>query len=245
MKLSVIIPAYNEMENIKKGALNEVALYLKTVSYTYEVIIVDDGSIDGTRILVKNFVKGRDKWRVIENVHGGKALTVMTGLIAARGDIALFTDMDQATPLSEIGKIIPKFNEGCDIVIGSRTDRKGAPVLRKLAAAGFVLLRNLILGLPFTDTQCGFKAFNKKSREVIFPQLEKSWEKMRARGAAVHAGFDVETLFVARKLGFKIAAVEVAWHHVGSERVQLIKDSIDAIRDMLRIRFNDFLGKYS
>lgn len=245
MKISIIIPAYNEMDNIKKGVLSEVDLYLRTVKFTYEVIIVDDGSTDGTRILARNFVKGRDKWRIIENQHGGKALTVMTGLLAARGDLALFTDMDQATPLSEIGKIISKYNEGYSIVIGSRAGRKGAPILRKLAAAGFVLLRNLILGLPFADTQCGFKAFNKRSREAIFPKMMKTWEKMRATGAAVHAGFDVETLFIARKLGFRIVAVEVAWHHVGSERVQLVKDSIDAVRDMLRIRLNDFLGKYS
>ena len=224
--------------------MTEVAIYLTTVGFSYEVLVVDDGSTDGTRMLVKNFVKGKEKWRLIENEHGGKALTVMTGVLAARGDIALFTDMDQATPLPEVEKFFPKFTEGYDIVIGSRAGRKGAPILRKLAAWGFAFLRNIILGLLFLDTQCGFKAFNKKSRVAIFPSMMKSWEKMRASGAAVHAGFDVETLFLAKKMGFKIAEVPVAWQYVGTERVQLIKDSIDAIRDMLRIRWNDLTKGY-
>lgn len=245
MKLSIIIPAYNEEQNIQNGALEEVNDYLKTVDYTYEVLIVDDGSKDNTRTLVKNFVKGKKNWRLIENEHGGKALTVMTGLLDAKGDIALFTDMDQATPLREVEKFFPEFKEGADIVIGSREGRKGAPILRLLAAWGFATLRNIILGLPFKDTQCGFKAFNKKSRELIFPKMKERWQGMRSLGAAVHAGFDVETLFIARKLGVKIVAVDVSWHHVGTERVQLLKDSVDAIRDMLRIRWSEISGQYA
>lgn len=243
-RLSIIIPAYNEELNLKKGALDEVWEYLKNVDYSYEVLIVDDGSRDRTLELVEKFIKGKNNFRLIKNSHGGKALAVMTGLLSARGEIALFTDMDQATPLSEVGNFFPKFNEGYDIVIGSRRGRKGAPMLRKLTAWGFAILRNIILGLPFPDTQCGFKAFNKKSREAIFPGLKRQWEDMKAGGAAVNAGFDVETLFIARKAGFKIAEVDVNWHHVGSERVQIIKDSFDAIRDMFRIKWNDFRGKY-
>lgn len=242
--LSIIIPAYNEEENLKKGVLNHVVGYLDRVEYPYEVIIVDDGSMDETKVLIRNFIKGKKNWRLIENQHGGKALAVMTGLLAAKGEIALFTDMDQATPIVEVEKLLLKFKEGLDIVIGSRQGREGAPPLRKLAAWAFSFLRNLILDLPFSDTQCGFKAFNKRSREKIFTILIKRWQKMKAIGAAVHAGFDVETLFLARKLGFKIAEVDVDWHYVGTERVQLIKDSLDAIKDMLRIRWNDWMGKY-
>lgn len=242
--LSIVIPAYNEEANLKKGVLDEVWGYLKKIDYSYEVLIVDDGSSDNTLELIGKFIKGKNNFKLIKNSHGGKALAVMTGLLSAKGEIALFTDMDQATPLSEVGKFFPKFNEGYDIVIGSRRGRKGAPILRKLTAWGFAILRNIILGLPFPDTQCGFKAFNRKSREAIFPNLKSQWEAMKARGAAVNAGFDVETLFIARKSGFKIAEVDVNWHHVGSERVQIIKDSLDAIRDMLRIRWNDWMGKY-
>lgn len=243
--MSVVIPAYNEERNLKRGVLAQVAKYLETVDYPYEVLIVDDGSQDKTAFIISAFIKDKKNFRLIKNFHGGKALAVMTGLMKAGGEIALFTDMDQATPIDQIGKILPYFAKSYDVVIGSRRGRKGAPILRKLAAWGFAFLRNVILGLPYLDTQCGFKAFNKRARKAIFPRLFRIWTKMKARGAAVHAGFDVETLFVARKLGFKIAEVEVDWHYVGTERVQLIRDSIDAIKDLLRIRTNDTLGKYA
>lgn len=245
IKLSVVIPSYNELENLKKGVLDEVANYLKKQNYTYEVLIVDDGSNDESPTLVQKYVRDHQNFKLIRNPHGGKALAVMTGLLKASGELALFTDMDQATPISEIEKFFPKFWEGFDIVVGSRHGRKGAPIIRKLMGFGFSLIRNLILGLPFADTQCGFKAFNQKARQEIFSTLFSEWEKTAAHGPAVNAGFDVETLFLAKKRGFKIAEVEIDWHHVGSERVQAIKDSLDAIRDVVRIKLNDLLGKYA
>ncbi len=244
MKLSIIIPAYNEEDNIKKGVLSDVANYLKKQKFGYEVLIVDDGSKDETARFIEEQIKNNSSFKLIKNQHGGKAITVMTGLLAARGEIAVFTDMDQATPISEIEKLLPKFNLGVDIVIGSRHGRKGAPLIRKLMAWGFATFRNLILGLAFTDTQCGFKAFNIKSREAIFPKLLEKWQKHKTTGAAVNAGFDVETLYFAKKLGFKITEVEVDWHHVGTERVQMVRDSIDAIQDILRIKLDDFRGRY-
>lgn len=243
--LSVVIPSYNESENLKKGVLDEVANYLKEQDYTYEVLIVDDGSNDESVILAQKYVRDHKNFNLIKNPHGGKAMAVMTGLLSSKGQIALFTDMDQATPIFEIEKFFPKFSEGFDIVIGSRHGRKGAPIIRKLMGFGFSLIRNVILGLPFADTQCGFKAFNQKARREIFSILLSEWEKSKAHGPAVNAGFDVETLFLAKKRGFKIAEVDVDWHHVGTERVQAIKDSLDAIRDVVRIKLNDLLGKYA
>lgn len=244
IKLSIIIPAYNEAKNIKNGVLNLVSEYLKGVDYTYEVIIVDDGSLDKTAEEVEQFIKEKKNWRFIRADHGGKALTVMRGLMEAKGEIAVFTDMDQATPLNQIEKFFPKFSEGLDIAIGSRHGREGAPALRKLTAWGFASLQNIILGLPFTDTQCGFKAFNEKSRQEVFGKMMGEWKKQKAAGAAVNAGFDVEALFLAKKLGFKIAEVPVEWHYVGTKRVNLLKDSLEAVKDMLRIRWNDLIGKY-
>lgn len=244
MKLSIIIPAYNESANLKKGVLKQVFEYLKKVNYDFEVLIVDDGSSDETVSLIKFQIKGKENFRLIGNPHGGKAFTVITGLMEAKGDIALFSDMDQATPISEVEKFFPKFEEGTDIVIGSRHGRKGAPLLRKLAAWGFAILRGIILGLPFEDTQCGFKAFNKTSREAIFPKIKNEWGVLHFRGGAVNAGFDVEVLYLAKKMGFKIAEVDVEWHYVGTERVRVIKDAAAAIYDMLRIRWNDLRGKY-
>jgi dolichyl-phosphate beta-glucosyltransferase len=245
VKLSVVIPSYNEIDNLKKGVLEEVNTYLQKQKYQFEVIVVDDGSNDGSREYVEKFVSKNKKFKLVKNNHGGKAIAVMTGLIGSSGDVGLFTDMDQATPISELEKILPFFEKNYDIVIGSRQGRKGAPVIRKLMAFGFSMIRTVVLGLPFKDTQCGFKAFNRKSIEAIFPSLKERWRKhLEKKGAAVNAAFDVETLFLARKKGFKVKEVPVAWHHVGTERVQVLKDSIEAVIDILKIRGNDLLGRY-
>ncbi len=243
-KLSIVIPAYYEEENLKKGSLQEVWDYLKKQKFESEIIIVDDGSTDQTTSIVEEQIKDKKNFRLIKNPHGGKAVTVMSGLIKSSGSIALFTDMDQATPIMEVEKLFPKFEEGFDVVIGSRRGRSGAPLIRKLAAWFFATFRNLILGLPFKDTQCGFKAFDKQAIDTIFPELLKSWQKHKTKGSAVNAGFDVEMLFIAKKRALKICEVEVSWHHVGTERVQIIPDAIEALRDMIRIRINDFKGKY-
>lgn len=243
-KVSIIIPAYNEEANLRKGVLAEVSSFLNKQDFTYEVLIVDDGSSDETKSLIQKFITGKKNFQLIQNNHGGKAIAVMTGLMESKGEIAVFSDMDQATPISEINKLIVEFEKGADIVIGSRSGRKGAPLIRKLMAWGFSFLRTVVLGLPFKDTQCGFKAFGRKSVDAIFPQLLPIWKHKHASGGAVNAGFDVETLFVAKKKGFKIVEVPVEWHHVGTERVQAISDSIEAFLDMLRIRRNQLQGKY-
>ena len=138
-----------------------------------------------------------------------------------------------------------RYGDQFDIVIGCREGRKGAPVIRKLMAFGFSLIRTIILGLPFKDTQCGFKAFNRKSIETLFPVLRDRWKKhLREKGAAVNAAFDVETLYLAQKKGFKIKEVPVQWHHVGTERVQVLKDSAEAVIDILKIRLNDIFDRY-
>lgn len=244
MKLSVVIPAYNEEQNLKKGVLDEVERYLEKSGLDYEVIVVDDGSVDSTKDIVKKYISKNAKFKLIENSHGGKAMAVMTGMLEAKGEIVLFTDMDQATPINQWDKFLPKFEEGYDLVIGSRHGRKGAPLVRKLSAWGFSLLRGIILGLPFSDTQCGFKAFNRKSIDKIIPKIKGEWGVVHFKGGAVNAGFDVELLYLAKKYGFKIAEVEVEWNYVDTERVQVIKDALAAIYDMLRIRINDLLGKY-
>lgn len=243
-KLSVVIPAYNESENLKKGVLDEVKDFLKQKNLDYEILIVDDGSTDKTVEIINKYFSQDKNLRLIQNSHGGKAMAVMTGMLSSTGDIVLFTDMDQATPITQLDKFLPKFEEGYDIVIGSRQGRQGAPLMRKLAAWGFSVLRGIILGLPFKDTQCGFKAFNKKAVEKIIPRIKNEWGVLHFKGGAVNAGFDVEVLYLAKKYGFKIAEVGVEWNYVDTERVQVIKDALAAIYDMLRIRWNDLRGKY-
>ncbi len=242
MKLSVVIPAYNESANLKKGVLSGIERYLDKPGASYEVLVVDDGSTDDSVDLIKKF-QGR-KFRLIQNLHGGKAKAVLTGMMEAQGEIILFTDMDQATPIDQIEKFLPKFNQSFDIVIGSRSGRKGAPFIRKLSAWGFSVLRRVILGLPFKDTQCGFKAFNKASVNKILPKINNEWGVVHFKGGAVNAGFDVELLYLAKKYGFRIAEVPVDWNYVDTERVQIVKDAMAAIYDMIRIRWNDLTGKY-
>lgn len=243
-KLSVVIPAYNEERNLKKGVLNEVKNFLKKSKLDYEIIVVDDGSSDETKEIIKEYVKLSKKFSLIENSHGGKAMAIITGLTKAKGEIVLFTDMDQATPINQLDQFIPKFEQGYDLVIGSRSGRKGAPLVRRLAAWIFSILRGLILGLPFKDTQCGFKAFNKASINKILPKIKSEWGVVHFKGGAVNAGFDVELLYLAQRYGFKIAEVRVEWNYVDTERVQVIKDALAAIYDMLRIKLNDMLGRY-
>ena len=244
MKLSIVIPAYNEEHNLKRGVLDEVKNFLGRKGWEYEVIIVDDGSSDQTKEIVKKYLDSSKNFKLIENSHGGKANAVMTGMLKALGDIILFTDMDQATPINQIEKFLPKFTGGADIAIGKRHGRKGAPVFRKLAAWGFSVFRGLILGLPFSDTQCGFKAFTKQSVNAIIPKIKNERGVVHFKGGAVNAGFDVEVLYLAKKYGFKIAEVGVEWNYVDTERVQVIKDALAAIYDMFRIRWNDLRGKY-
>jgi glycosyltransferase involved in cell wall biosynthesis len=246
--LSVVIPAYNEASNIQAGSLDSVATYLSSQTYEYEVIVVDDGSTDETLALAEAFAARQRGFRVIHNPHRGKAFAVATGLRAAHGEVVLFTDMDQATPIEEIPKLLPWFAQGYDIVIGSRgTYRRNAPLWRKTMSRSQILLRNLILGFRgITDTQCGFKAFR---RDVIAPLLDQLYlynfsRSAEAQGATVTAGFDVELLFVAQRLGYRIKEVPVAWDYRHSRRVNLLKDSLRGLRELIEIRAADLRGAY-
>jgi glycosyltransferase involved in cell wall biosynthesis len=242
--LSVIIPAYNEESNIKRRVLEGVYEYLNAQDYSWEVLIVDDGSEDKTVELAEKFVKEHDNFKLLKEPHRGKGGTVIAGMLTAEGEVVLFSDMDQATPINQLEKIIPKFEEGYDVVIGSRTGRKGAPLIRKLMAYGFSLLRLIVLRLPFKDTQCGFKAFKNNAAKKIFEKMKIFNEKSESQGASVSAGFDLEVLYIARKLKLKVAEVPVVWHHQEGTKVNPIKDSLEGFRDLIRVRLNALLGKY-
>lgn len=242
--LSVVIPAYNEEGNIKRGVLNEVYDYLSNKKYSWQVILVDDGSSDNTAKLLAEFAKNHTGFSLLAQPHRGKAGTVIAGMLNAAGDIILFTDMDQATPLNQLEKILPKFSNGYDIAIGSRTGREGAPLFRKLMAYVFASLRTLILRLPYKDTQCGFKAFKKEAARKIFNRMKIFNDKARIKGSSVSAGFDLEILYLARKLGLKVAEVPVVWRYKGTIRVNPIKDSWEGFRDLIRVRINALAGKY-
>lgn len=243
IKLSVIIPIYNGEKDLERGVLDEVDKYLKEQDYDYEVLIVDDGSTDCTVDVVLKQINNKTGFKLIKNPHKGKAVTVMTGLLESKGEIAVFTDIDQSTPLKEIEKFIPKFKNGFDIVIGSRSGRAGAPIVRKIIALGFAILRTLILGLTISDTQCGFKVFNRKSIEQIFTSMIKRYQNVTVSGRALNANFDVEFLYLARKKHLKIAEVKINWHDENPQNAHLIKNAIDALKGMIQVRIQDLNGQ--
>ncbi len=244
--LSVVIPCYNEEKNIRAGVLEAVADYLKNQPYAWEVMIVDDGSSDKSPALIGEFVKVHPGFSLIKNPHQGKAATIITGMIAAKGEYVLFSDLDQATPISEMEKFLPFFKENISIVIGSRkTSRQGAPFSRLIIARGFMMLRTLILGLGhITDTQCGFKAFRRDVAQKLFKRLKLYEKRKKIEGPMVTAGFDIELLFLAKKSGYQIKEIPVSWHYVDTRRVNPIKDSWQGFWDLIKIRLNDLRGQY-
>lgn len=244
--LSVVIPSYNEMANLQKGILDKIAHFLGKQAYTYEIIISDDGSTDGSAEFVQDFIKDYPHFRIIKNSHLGKAGAVTSGMLAAKGKYRIFTDMDQATPIEELNKFLP-FADKYDIVIGSRnSSRKGAPLTRLIMARGMIFLRSVIVGVrDIKDTQCGFKLFNQKAAEKIFKKINDLHHGFKQiSGSSVTAGFDVELLFLAEKMGFTIKEVPVSWLYVETRRVSPIKDSIDGLLDLFRIKINSIKGRY-
>lgn len=247
--LSVVIPAYNEETNIRAGVLAKVAGYLERQPYTYEVLVVDDGSEDSTAALIEGFAAEHPRFRLLRNPHQGKAHTVISGMLAAEGEYILFTDMDQATPIDQVEALLPWLEEGYDVAFGSRGGlRRGAPWWRLLMSRAMMLLRGLIVNLPgISDTQCGFKAFRREAARRIFQHMHlyAPGQERQVRGAVVAAGFDVETLFVARKLGCRLKEVPVTWDYASSRRVSFWRDSARGLGDLVRIRLNDLRGRYA
>lgn len=244
--LSVIAPAYNEEPNFKKGTIDEVPQYLQKQPYSWEIIIVDDGSEDQTATLAQDFAQKHKNVRVIKNPHQGKAETVKTGVLAAKGELILFTDFDQATPISEIEKLLPYFPK-FDIVIGSRqlpgAKREKEPFYRHWMGLVFNLVVQTIAVRGIWDTQAGFKCLKHDVAKELFGNLKVYGQGKKVKGALVTA-FDVELLFIAKKKGYKIKEVPIVWHHVATSRVDPLKDSVRMFRDVLKVRLNDLRGLY-
>jgi len=245
--LSVVIPSYNEMHNIEREVLNEVVEYLGKQKYSWEVILTDDGSLDGTLLSLQQFAKKHEHVKVVANVHAGKAPTVRSGMLAASGKWRLFTDFDQSTPIAEVEKLFERVKEGYDVIIGSRemvgAMRDKEPWYRRLMGRGFNMLVQIIAVPGILDTQCGFKMFSQEATEVLFPKLVV-YGTEGEREDAFTGAFDVELLFMAIRHGFKIREVPILWKHAESNRVSPIKDSLRMFRDILRIRLAASRGAY-
>ena len=247
MQISLIVPCYNEILNLKKGVLAKIGEYTKNRADFAEVIIVDDGSTDeSTSYIEKNILPLYPKFRLIKNNHQGKAFAVITGVEKAKSDYVMFSDMDQATPIEESTKLIHEAKKGYPIVIGSRnTQRKGAPLARKIMALGMIIIRTLLINLKgIRDTQCGFKLFEKKSALSIIRNLQVFKKNHLINDASVSAAFDLEFLYLAQKKKFPIKEVPVLWRHVETKRVNFLQDSLETLRDVIRIKLYDIIGRY-
>jgi glycosyltransferase involved in cell wall biosynthesis len=245
--ISVIIPNYNESENVKRGVIQGVLTYLQKQPYDSEIIISDDGSTDASVDLIKAIAKKHPEIRVIKNLHAGKPFALRAGISAAKGQYVLLTDMDQSTPISELGKLVSHLQEGYQVVIGSRGARRtDSTPFRQLASIIFLSVRRLILLPEIKDTQCGFKLVQTKLAQKIFAHMRILSRQNNAHGWKVTA-YDVELLFLAKKMGEKIKEVRVIWKNedtsLGKSR-NFVKESIEMFIEILRVRVNDSLGKY-
>lgn len=237
------------MANLQKGVLEKVQHFLEKKKISYEVIIADDGSKDGSVEFIEKFIKENPHFILIKNPHYGKAGAVTTGMLRASGQYRLFTDMDQATPIEEVDNLLPYLESGdYDIAIGSRsTQRKGAPGIRLFISRSAIIMRKMVIGInDITDTQCGFKMFTAKAADEVFTKLKKlknGFEKVK--GTAITFGSDIELLYIARRSGYKIKEVPVHWLHVETRRVNPVRDAIQGVKDLIKIKRNVLAGRYN
>ncbi|MCK4521213.1 MAG: glycosyltransferase family 2 protein [Nanoarchaeota archaeon] len=231
--LSVIIPAYNEEKRIGK-TLERIISYLDSKKYSYEIIVVDDGSRDRTRDVVRGVrnVKINKKRK-----NMGKGYSVKEGMLIAKGDYLLFSDADLSTPIEELEKLM-NYIKKYDVIIGSRALKESdiqirQPFYREYMGKIFNFFVQILTVKGIRDTQCGFKLFTKKAAKEIF-------SKQKIDGF----GFDVEVLFIARKKGFKIKEVPIVWRNSINTKVSPVKDSVRMFYDILKVRLNSMKGKY-
>ena len=235
---SIIIPAYNEGARIG-ASLQKVLTYVAEQAWVAEILVVNDGSNDDTPEIVRSYAMTNPCLRLLQNPgNRGKGYSVRNGMLQAQGAILLFSDADLSSPIEEAGKLLAAITDGADIAMGSRWLRSDLqtqrqPLYRQLFGRIFNLLLRITLGLNFKDTQCGFKGFRRRAAKTIFPlQRIERW------------GFDPEVLYLARKFGFKVAEVPVAWAHREGTRINPLSDGTKMFVEMVKIRWNGLSGKY-
>jgi dolichyl-phosphate beta-glucosyltransferase len=235
---SIVIPAYNESARILP-ALESVVACIRERGWSAEVIVVDDGSRDRTAEIVLDFAAHAPEVRLIKNpANRGKGYSVRNGILKALGEIVMFTDADLSAPIEEAERLFYAIAKGADIAIGSRwlertrqTIRQ--PLYRQLFGRCFNGVTRFIMGLPYADTQCGFKAFTRAAAQAVFQlQTIERW------------GFDPEILFIALKRKYVITEVPVSWGHDDRSRMSYLKDGLRMLEDIAIVRWNALLGRY-
>jgi len=239
LDLSIVIPAFNEEGRLPK-TLDSIFAYLQARPCRAEIIVVDDGSTDRTAQIVSALQKKYSNLRLVSNSgNRGKGFSVRHGMLEARGAIALFSDADLSTPIEETDKLLAAIREqGFDGAIGSRAvDRSLIEVhqsaIRELAGILFNRMVQWIVGVEFSDTQCGFKAFRRERAQIIFQQQRIE-----------RFGFDPEILFLAKRHGLRVAEIPVRWSHDPATKVSVAADGIRMFLELALIRWNAFRGYY-
>lgn len=236
--LSVIIPAFNEVERRLEATLCEISEYLQKQPYQSEIIVVNDGSTDDTVRTVKRIMEKIPNLRLVTGMKNqGKGWAVQKGMYEARGERRLFMDADNATSIDHVEKVFPWMNEGYEVVIGSRSV-KGTVITERqplykewLGKLGNVITRICVLE-EIRDTQCGFKCMTKNAAQAIF-----------ARTKIHRAGFDIEMLVLAKKLGYNIKEVPIRWHDDARTRFRWY-DYLKTLWEVIKIRWWLWSGEY-
>ncbi len=237
-QISIVIPAYNERARIET-ALARVLSCVAERQWDAEVLVVDDGSTDDTAAIVQRWMARYPILQLFENPgNRGKGYSVRNGLLQAAGNIVMFTDADLSAPIEEAERLFAAIEAGADVAIGSRwldkqRQTRHQPLYRRFFGRCYNALTRLVMGLPYKDTQCGFKAFRRSAARCIFPlQTIERW------------GFDPEILFIAQKLDFTIVEVPVTWGHDERSRISYLRDGSQMLREMVEIRSNSLRGRY-
>lgn len=246
VRVSIVIPVYNESRRIAVS-IEALAAYLATTPLDAEVIIVDDGSTDDTREIATRMLAELPSSRLLTLPHGGKARAVLAGLADAGGDIVGFMDADLATPLPNLQTAVERIGNGADIVIGSRegagSSRIGEPEYRHVMGRIFNLIVRTTLLPGIDDTQCGFKFGRKDAWEQILPLVRLYRDAGEVKQPRVTA-FDVELLYIARRIGLRIDVLPVTWSYGTSSKVNPIRDTLQNLRDVAHVWLNGRRGLY-
>jgi len=246
--LSIVVPAYNEEKRLPES-LETVASYVESRSFDVEVIVVDDGSKDATADLAERFSQDHPYVRVQRNPHKGKAFAVRTGMLMAQGKYVLFTDVDLAVPIEQADVLLAQLEKGeAQVCFGSReglgANRIGEPWHRHMMGRVFNLVVRLLGVGDYQDTQCGFKAFTNQAAQAVFEKLKLYGEDAPELTRGAVTAFDVEALYVAKKLGYRLCEIPVEWRYGQESKVNPMADSISMFCDVCKVRFNAWRGRY-